>query len=287
MKRTVISLLMLLFVSACAAPAPSARPGTRVDPTATLTPTSAPVVAPTRPTRPRLTASPTGTPTIQPTNPPTSQPITPPPTQPTSLPVNLPAIGDATPNPPPKSGSCGRYPCADDIDGWVKRIQVPPGFKISHVGRIPGDGHITSIVFGPDGRLYASTMEGAIYVFDASANPPIYTSGFYLPIGLAFRPGTSDLYVASRSLPADAVPNEGKVTIVRLDGSKQDIINRCKTNLQAGTLPIGRNRLLPSRFQVAVVFVRVMAKAIQLFQAQLDFLQSLTRLFEIFRFHLA
>lgn len=106
----------------------------------------------------------------------------------------------------------------------MARIQVPPGFKVSHVGKVPGEERITSIVYGPDGRLYASTMQGNVYAFDAAGNPSLYTSGFFLPIGLAFRPGTSDLYIASRSFPADAAPNEGKVTIVRPDGSKQDIV---------------------------------------------------------------
>jgi glucose/arabinose dehydrogenase len=101
---------------------------------------------------------------------------------------------------------------------------VPPGFKVSHVGKVPGEERVTSIIFGPDGRLYVSVMSGNVYVFDATGTPSIYASGFFLPIGLAFRPGTSDLYVASRSFPADAVPNEGKVTIVRADGSKQDIV---------------------------------------------------------------
>ncbi len=101
---------------------------------------------------------------------------------------------------------------------------MPPGFKVSHVVKVPGEGGITSITFSPDGRLVASTMSGSLYAFDAAGNPTPYASGFFLPIGLAFRPGTSDLYIASRTFPADAAPNEGKVTIVRPDGSKQDIV---------------------------------------------------------------
>ncbi|MGH2591936.1 MAG: PQQ-dependent sugar dehydrogenase [Anaerolineae bacterium] len=166
-----------------------------------------------------------------------------PPSQPTNPSVNPagrdasspPPLGDATPNPPPGSGSCGKYPCHDDIPGWVARIQVPPGFNVSYVGKLPGGEHPTSITFGPDGRLYASTMEGDVYVFDAAGNSSLYTSGFYLPIGLAFRPGTSDLYIASRTFPPDAVPNEGKVTIVRPDGSKQDIVTGlpcCYTSIE-------------------------------------------------------
>jgi glucose/arabinose dehydrogenase len=124
--------------------------------------------------------------------------------------------------PPPDGGSCGKYPCAEDVAGWEARLRVPAGFKVKFLARVSG--HPTSITYAPDGRLVAATMEGTLYVFDSAGNPSVVASGFHLPIGLAYRPGTTDLYVASRTLPPDAVPNEGKVTIVRADGSKQDII---------------------------------------------------------------
>jgi YD repeat-containing protein len=123
---------------------------------------------------------------------------------------------------PPASGSCGKYPCNDDIAGWEARIHLQPGFNAKHIATVSG--HPTSITYDPNGQLVASTMEGSIYRFDAAGGSTIIASGFHLPIGLAYRPGTFDLYVASRSFPADAVPNEGKVTIVHPDGSKDDIV---------------------------------------------------------------
>jgi len=221
--------MTLVLTSACASPLSTVEPTATVErmtvspssPTPEPTSTPKPTVEPTAPpTRRPPAATPTPTRTLvltsQATNPPTSQLTQPP--------VIPPPIGDATPNPPPDSGSCGKFPCADDVDGWVARIQVPPGFGVSRAASVPGGERITSITFGPDGRLHASTMQGNVYAFDAAGNVSLYTGGFFLPIGLAFRPGTNDLYIASRAFPADAVPNEGKVTIVRADGSKQDIV---------------------------------------------------------------
>ena len=224
-KLIAVCFMTLVLVSACA-PEPTASPQPTATSTSAITNTPPATARPTRTPSPTpeptdtLTATPTPPPTIQPTRETTIPPVTPP----TGIPSSPPAIGDATPNPPPDTGSCGQYPCNDDIVGWVNRIQAPPGFTVSHVATAPGGERITSITFGPDGRLYASTMQGNVYAFDASGGPSLYAGGFFLPIGLAFRPGTTDLYVASRSFPADAVPNEGKVTVVHADGSKQDIV---------------------------------------------------------------
>ena len=133
-----------------------------------------------------------------------------------------PSVVNATLSPPPEGGSCGKYPCADDIDGWVQRLRVPPGFAVRHVAR--ADGHPTSITYDPTGRLIVATMEGSILAYDTSGHAATIASGFHLPIGLAYRPGSTDLYVASRTFPREAVPNEGKVTLVHADGSQQDIV---------------------------------------------------------------
>jgi len=232
MIRRFIVCAAVLIIAACSAATPGGESTATSEPAATprpaLTSTATQAASETPTATPQPTASPTEKPADTPTVKPTIQPADTAASQPVARPANPPAappaIGDSTPKPPPESGSCGYYPCNDDIPGWVDRIQAPPGFKVSHVARAPNGEHITSITHGPDGRLFASTMEGSVYVFDAAGSPALYTSGFYLPIGLAFRPGASDLYIASRTFPPDAVPNEGKVTIVRADGSKQDIV---------------------------------------------------------------
>jgi glucose/arabinose dehydrogenase len=99
---------------------------------------------------------------------------------------------------------------------------VPPGFNVKYLVTV--NGHPTSVTYAPDGHLVAATMEGAIFAFDNSGSVSTIASGFHLPIGLAYRPGTTDLYIASRTFSPDAVPNEGKVTIVHADGTKLDIV---------------------------------------------------------------
>jgi glucose/arabinose dehydrogenase len=67
-------------------------------------------------------------------------------------------------------------------------------------------------------------MSGKIYVFNHDGSRTLYSEGFYMPAGLAFRPGTKELYVASRSWPPEVNPNEGKVTVIGADGLHRDIV---------------------------------------------------------------
>ncbi len=97
--------------------------------------------------------------------------------------------------------SCDDFPCEDDIAGWLQRIQVPDGFHVESVGRFPGQP--MQITYGPDGRLYATVLEngtrnGAVYVMDADGATSRYSGDFVSPLGLAFQPGTDELYVSAR-----------------------------------------------------------------------------------------
>jgi glucose/arabinose dehydrogenase len=89
---------------------------------------------------------------------------------------------------------------------------------VEYVGQVPL--HPTTILYSPDGRLFVAQMEGNIYVLDQNGVPQVYASGFTLPIGLAFRPGTQDLYVTSRAPSYTA----GKLSIVYPGGAVQDLI---------------------------------------------------------------
>lgn len=248
----VLGLLGLALLTACASAPATSLPTSTAAPAATafIVPTDTPRPAtplppsatpePTHTAQPQWTATatdtPASTPTLRMTSTSTleSQPAsTTPATAPTAVattsvpaaaapPNPPPSAVDATLSPPPEGGSCGKYPCADDIAGWVQRLQVPPGFTARHVVRV--DGHPTSITYDPAGRLVVATMEGNILAYDAAGHATTIASGFHLPIGVAYRPGSSDLYVASRTFPRDAVPNEGKVTVVHADGSQQDIV---------------------------------------------------------------
>ncbi|MCL4871898.1 MAG: PQQ-dependent sugar dehydrogenase [Anaerolineae bacterium] len=138
----------------------------------------------------------------------------------------------ATPVPPPPGGSvglppdypggCAPYPCADDKTGWEGRIQVPSGFTVTYFGILPGK-HPTSITFGPDGWLYVATMEGQIYRLDNNGNASTYATGFTMPTGIAFQPGTSNLYVSHRA-SNQGIGGESRVMLIRPDGSVSTIL---------------------------------------------------------------
>lgn len=98
--------------------------------------------------------------------------------------------------------SCDDFPCEDDLDAWMQRLRVPPGFSLSLYGQFPGQP--MQMTFGPDGRLYATVLEhgtrqGAVYALDpATGITERITDTFESPVGLAFAPGTDTLYVSSR-----------------------------------------------------------------------------------------
>lgn len=102
----------------------------------------------------------------------------------------------------PEGWTCGDFPCADDIDGFLNRIEVQPGFDLEFVGQFPAQPQ--QIAVGPDGRIYATTLEngtrvGAVFALDAATGEvERFTERFFSPIGLAFRPGTDELYVSAR-----------------------------------------------------------------------------------------
>lgn len=124
--------------------------------------------------------------------------------------------------PPYAASACSdKYPCNDDKAGWESRIRVPAGFQATYYGRV--DAHPTSITFGPDGKLYIATMPdsaglaGSIFTMDSSGTPTLYVSGFLVPTGIAFQPGTDRLYVSSRVLDQN-VGGEAKISVVQGGG---------------------------------------------------------------------
>lgn len=108
---------------------------------------------------------------------------------------------------PPLGWSCGDFPCADDLEGWLERLRVPDGFAVSHYGQFPGQ--VRQIVIGSDGRLYGTVLEdgtltGAIYALDPeTGESERYSDTLASPLGLAFQPGTDVLYVTTRLIVED------------------------------------------------------------------------------------
>lgn len=129
----------------------------------------------------------------------------------------------ATNPPPPPAGSVpapsdNNYPANDDKVGWENRIIVPAGFDVTYIGRLVDKP--TSITFGPDGLLYIaayggdiSGYSGNIYTMNDNGNVSLFATGYAIPTGIAFRPGTNTLYVSSRVVNQN-VDGEAKVSIV-------------------------------------------------------------------------
>jgi glucose/arabinose dehydrogenase len=214
----------MLFISACGGQQQAVRitveptqigAGAPIySPTPTYTLSDTPTASDTPTNTPTATATPTITDTPTNTNTPTDTPTqTPSPTATPRLATLTPVSSVGAPHEIrfvsagltiPEGWSCGDFPCEDDIDGFLRRIQVAPGFTLSHVGRFPGQP--MQISYGPDGRLYATVLEngtrsGAVYVMNEDGTTERYSETFISPIGLTFQPGTEVLYVAARETP--------------------------------------------------------------------------------------
>jgi glucose/arabinose dehydrogenase len=185
-----------------AAPIYTATPTATLTHTPTLTPTATLTATPTATLTATLTPTTTPSPTLTPSLTPTLPLLTLTPAMPGGMPaaaVPVPAAFS-----PVEGWSCEDFPCEDDIAGFLQRIQVPPGFTLSPVGRLPGQP--VQIVYGPDGRLYATVLEngtrsGAVYALNPDGSAERYSGDFVSPAGLAFQPGTDVLYVAARVSP--------------------------------------------------------------------------------------
>lgn len=211
-KRSVAVLFLLLsgvsvLLAACggsasqpAVPTPAFTPTPRqphvvATRTVTLVPTPLAATLPVTVTPPPVSATPTSPPSPTPTSGPLNEPV--------------PAL--------PKGGaSCQDYPCADDVAGWEARIQTPPGFRVQHFALVEGSPN--SITFGPDDLLYVATMQGKIWTVDAQGQSALFMDGFFVPVALAFQPGTDKLYVSSR-----VSDSEAQVSVVEGDRVRQVI----------------------------------------------------------------
>ncbi|MCP5095868.1 MAG: hypothetical protein GY943_09970 [Chloroflexi bacterium] len=206
-------------------------PPTDVPPTDTAVPATAttPPEPATATTAPTSTDEPAPTDTVEPTELPTEAPTvvetavstSPPPTATTESsdtataePTEAPAT--SPPPPPPPSDDVpaptdANYPGNDDRVGWENRVNVPTGFDVTYLGRV--EGNPTSITFGPDGLLYIAIQQGTIHTMNSNGVVGFYVGGFNTPTGIAFRPGTGQMYVSSRVNNA-GVGGESQVSIV-------------------------------------------------------------------------
>jgi len=175
---------------------PTFTPSPTLTATATLTITPSPTLTPTL----TLTPTPTATATLTPSPVPTQALLTLTPVAANDAPaayVNPPAVFQLA-----QGWSCDDFPCEDDVAGWLERIRVPQGYELEHAGKLPGQP--MQITYGPDGRLYATVLEGgtrngAVYALNADGSSERYSGDLISPVGLAFQPGTAVLYVSARA----------------------------------------------------------------------------------------
>jgi glucose/arabinose dehydrogenase len=115
--------------------------------------------------------------------------------------------------PPYAPSACSdKYPCNEDVAAWEERVRVPPGYVDRYIGRV--DGNPTSFTFGPDGRLYIALLQGTIVTMDSAGQVSSYAAGLNTPTGIAFRPGSTRLYVSSR-VRNDNYGGEAQISIIR------------------------------------------------------------------------
>ncbi len=226
-RQTAVPTPTIVPTAAAAVVQPTEPPptATAVPPTAAIPPTITPLptTAPAPTKKAESTTAPaaepvTDTPEPTETAAPTAVPPTTTPDNPTAAP---PPSAGGVEQPPYEASNCSdKYPCNDDRAGWEARIRVPAGFTAAYFSR--PEGGPTSITFGPDGLLYAAVQTGSIYRIDSAGNAAFYVGGFTIPTGIAFQPGTGNLYVSDRANNA-AVGGESRISIVQ-GGSARQII---------------------------------------------------------------
>ena len=99
--------------------------------------------------------------------------------------------------------SCDEFPCEDDIEGFLERIQVADKFTLSYVGQFPGQP--MQIVYGADERLYGTILEkgtrrGSVYALYDDGTTERISPRFWSPNGIAFD-DDGQLYVSGRLNP--------------------------------------------------------------------------------------
>jgi glucose/arabinose dehydrogenase len=223
MKYTVLFALLILVLAGCGQATTEVAPATQsaVEQVVAVV-AEEPAASPTEPataTAVSATAAPppTVTPAVaEPTVEPTSVWRNPTATPDPSIPVAPPPPSGSVVQPPYAESACSdKYPCNDDVDGWLARIQVPPGFSVDYYGRV--EGNPTVINFGPDELLYIATMSGTIYRMGEDGLPRTYVGGYTTPTGMAFHPVTGRLYVTSRAVEDNA---EGESVISIVNGGR-------------------------------------------------------------------
>ncbi len=230
---TVIALLTTVILTSCSgatSPTPASTAVAEVNASPTISILEGTATARAAITPEPTTAPPTDVP--EPTS--TATPVLSPTAGPTPTPtLSAPAaIGVIEQAPYAESECSDKYPCNEDVEGWLARMRVPDGYTVDYYGRI--EGQPTSLTFGSDGLMYVSTMDGTIYTMDEQGQTEVFWSGLLVPTGMAFQPGTDKLFVSNRVLDQN-VDGESQVSVIE-DGQITTLIGGlpcCYTSFHA------------------------------------------------------
>jgi putative membrane-bound dehydrogenase-like protein len=84
----------------------------------------------------------------------------------------------------------------------LEGAELPEGFSLIKFADLP---NTTAIAFGPQGRMYATSLDGRVYVLTDEDNDgradsqEVYSSGYNQPLGVAIHEATGDVYVSQRT----------------------------------------------------------------------------------------
>jgi glucose/arabinose dehydrogenase len=212
-----VLVCLVLSVGLVSCGQPTAEVITAVPPTAEVANVTDSPASTATATAVPATATPPATPTTAPTSTPAATATAvwrnPTPTVDPSIPVAPPPPAGSVVQPPYAASDCSdKYPCNDDVDAWLARIQVPPGFTVAYYARIDGE-QPTTMTFGPDGQLYVAVQSGTVFRVAADGSYRPYVGGYITPTGMAFHPVSGKLYVAHRAVE-DNVNGESVISIV-------------------------------------------------------------------------
>ncbi|MDQ3935834.1 MAG: PQQ-dependent sugar dehydrogenase [Actinomycetota bacterium] len=130
-------------------------------------------------------------------------------------------------------GACAGAAGADDDPQLARAIVPPAGFGHEFWSKVPAP---TSLAFGPDGKLYVTSLDGSVYVIGKDRFPRPFATGLTQPLGVVVA-DDGRVYVSDSEKDGDGLA-WGKVLVLE-DGDGNGSADRRATVVER--LPNGRH----------------------------------------------